>query len=52
MDPDTDNQYADDEPLFEDEVPDGPSWGMRVVIIIMVLAMLLTVSWWIVLPTE
>ena len=53
LDHEPDNWQTDDEwiPKPDDE-PDGPSWGMRIVIIITVIAMVLTVSWWIVLPTE
>lgn len=54
VDQEPDNwQDADDEWLPEhDDEPSGTSWGMRIVIIITVIAMVLTVSWWIVLPTE
>jgi hypothetical protein len=48
-----DNLLAGDEPFAEfDDEPEGPSWAFRVVIIITVIAMVLTVSWWIVLPAE
>lgn len=53
LDHEPDNRQADDEWYPEhDEQPDGPSWGFRIVIIITVIAMVLTVSWWIVLPGE
>lgn len=48
-----DNLFAEIDPFTEtDDEPDGPSWAMRVVIIITVIALVLTVAWWIVLPTD
>jgi ABC-type dipeptide/oligopeptide/nickel transport system permease subunit len=53
LDQEPDNlQERDDAFTGYGDEPDGPSWGMRVVIIITVIAMVLTVSWWIVLPPE
>ena len=53
LDQEPDNWQANDEWFPEaDDEPDGPSWAIRIVVIITVIAMVLTVSWWIVLPIE